>query len=150
MYHALTIHLPDSLFEEAQCIAWATSRALEEIIVCAATTRLPVSKGLPEEIAEDLAGLELLDVASLHEVMRSGMPPLLEQRLGGLLVQQQVSGLEAGAQAELQRLLSEADRWLLHKARTAMLLRLRGDTVPSLKELSEPFSFFQASESPAV
>lgn len=141
MHHALTIYLPDSLFKEVQRIARATGRAMEDILVCAATTRLPTSKGLPEEVADELASLELLNAVSLQEVMRSEMPPPLERRLCELLIQQQASSVEADTPPELEMLLNAADRLLLRKARAALLLRLQGDAVPSLKELSESFSF---------
>lgn len=141
MYHALTVQLPEDLFQSLQRIAQAIQRPIEEIVLCAMTTRLPASEGLPDEIIENLASLELLDAAALRQVMLSSVPPQPAQVLCELLRQQQNSALSVAAQEELDELLREADLLLLRKARAALLLRLRGNHVPSLKELREQIPF---------
>lgn len=141
MYHALTIQLPEDLFQFLQRIAQASQRPLEEIVLCAVTTRLPASEGLPDEIIKNLSSLELLDAAALRQVILSTVPAQHAQVLCELLIQQQFSALSVAGQAELDELLHEADLLLLRKARAALLLRLRGNLVPSLKELREQALF---------
>ena len=141
MYHALTVELPEDLFQSLQRIAQNTQRPIEDVVLCAATTRLPASKGLPDEIIENLSSLELLDAAALRQVMLSSGPAQSAQVLCELLIQQQFSALSVAAQSELDELLHEADLLLLRKARAALLLRLRGNPVPSLKELREQIPF---------
>lgn len=141
MYHALTIQVPEDLFQSLQRIAQASQRPLEEIVVCAVTTRLPASEGLPDEIIKNLASLELLDTAALRQVVLSSVPAQSAQVLCELLIQQQISALSVAAQAELDKLLHEADLLLLRKARAALLLRLRGNPVPSLQELRKEVLF---------
>lgn len=70
MSHAITLTLPDLLFEPVQRIARATNQPVEAVLLKALRVSLPPIDGLPGDIANALEGLEELDHASLDRVMR--------------------------------------------------------------------------------
>lgn len=70
MSHAITLTLPDLLFEPVQRIARATNQPVEAVLLKALQVSLPSIDGLPGVIADALERLEELDNASLDCVMR--------------------------------------------------------------------------------
>lgn len=142
MTHSITLTLPDDLFASLQRIAQGAQQTVEEVVLCALATRLPIGDGLPPDIAENLVELELLDEATLRQVMFTNVPEPEAIAIHELLFAQQCAPLDESAQAELNRLMRKADLVMLRKARAALLLRLRGKPVPTLKELRDQSPVF--------
>jgi predicted transcriptional regulator len=135
MSHAVTITLPDRLFEPIQRIAQATHQPLEMVLLTALQASLPPLEGLPAELVQELAGLEGLDDEALRKVMLEQVPEDAQEEIEELLGLNQagtLSDVDGERMAVLQRL---ADGVMLRKARAAVLLRFRGRRVPTAAEM---------------
>ncbi len=137
MTQTITLTLPDKLYEPIQRIAQATNRSVETVLLTALQTSLPSLEGLPEDLAEELSELEGLDNDRLRQILLETVPIDQQQALDILLQQNQSGGLTSSEQKTLDSLQKEADRVMLRKARAAVLLRFRGERVPTLAELRE-------------
>ncbi len=114
--HAVTLELPDEVYQRAQRVAQATQRPLEEVVI--EWIRPPVQVKLPE--LEHLPNDELLRVA------RTTLPPEHTQRLQELLAAQQQRSLSEDEQREAVELVEQEDFVTLRKARALFLLKQRG------------------------
>ncbi len=114
--HAVTLELPDEVYQRAQRVAQATRRPLEEVVL--EWIRPPVQVKLPE--LEHLPNDELLRAA------RATLPPEHTQRLQELLAAQQQRSLSEEEQREAVELVEQEDFVTLHKARALFLLKQRG------------------------
>jgi len=114
--HAVTLELPDEVYQRAQRVAQATRRPLEEVVI--EWIRPPVQVKLPE--LEHLPNDELLRVA------RTTLPPEHTQRLQELLAAQQQRSLSEDEQREAVELVEQEDFVTLRKARALFLLKQRG------------------------
>lgn len=114
--HAVTLELPDEVYQRAQRVAQATRRPLEEVVL--EWIRPPVQVKLPE--LEHLPNEELLRAA------RATLPPEHTQRLQELLAAQQQRSLSEDEQREAVELVEQEDFVTLRKARALFLLKQRG------------------------
>lgn len=114
--HAITLELPDAVYQQAQRAAQATRRPLEEIVI--EWIRPPVQGTLPE--------LERLPDDELLLAARSALPSDHAQRLQELLTIQQQRSLSEDEQQEAVALVEQEDLITLHKARAFFLLK-RGE-----------------------
>ncbi len=135
MSHAITLTLPDLLFEPVQRIARATNQPIEAVLLKALQVSLPPLDGLPEDLANTLAGLEELDNAALQLVMREQVRAEVQDEM-----QQLLEHLQAGQASDvdldrLHELRIRADSVMLRKARAAVILRFRGERIPTETEL---------------
>jgi hypothetical protein len=133
----IILNLPDKLYEPIQRTAQATNRSVETVLLTALQTSLPSLEGLPEELVQELAELETLDNDRLREILLEMVPVDQQQQLEALLQQNQAGELTEVGQETLNFLQTEADKVMLRKARAAVLLRFRGQRVPTLTELRE-------------
>ncbi|MFO0755853.1 MAG: hypothetical protein U0359_05150 [Byssovorax sp.] len=88
-------------------------------------------------MAADLVRLEALDDEALRAVVHERVGDDASEEIEALLEKNRAAAL---ADAELDRLHAlrrEADRTMLRKARAAVLLRFRGQPVPTMDELRE-------------
>ena len=137
MAQVVTLTLPDSFFQPIKRTAQATNQPIEDLLVHALQASLPPLEGLPEDLIENLTGLETLDDQSLWRVLGETVPAELQQELKALLGQQQSTSLSAAEYERLATLQREADLVMLRKARAAVLLRFRGKRIPTLTELGQ-------------
>ena len=114
--HAVTLELPDEVYQRARRVAQATRRPLEEVVL--EWIRPPVQVKLPE--LEHLPNDELLRAA------RATLPPEHTQRLQELLAAQQQRSLSEDEQREAVELVEQEDFITLRKARALFLLKQRG------------------------
>ena len=114
--HAITLELPDEIYQRAQHVAKTTRRSLEEV-VCE-WIRPPVQVTLPE--------LERLSDDELLQVARATFSAAHVQRLQNLLAAQQQRRLSADEQREAVALVEQEDSITLQKARALFLLKQRG------------------------
>ena len=137
MTQTITLNLPDRLYEPIQRIAKATNRSVEMVLLTALQTSLPSLEGLPEDLIQELAELETLDNHHLRQIMLEMVPFEQQRQLESLLHRNQAGKLTKAERETLTLLQKEADRVMLRKARAAVLLRFRGQRVPTLTELRE-------------
>ncbi len=135
MSHAITLTLPDLLFEPVQRIARATNQPVEAVLLKALQVSLPPLDGLPDAMADALAGLEELDNASLERVMREQVRAEDQDEMEQLLDRLQAGQASETEVARLDDLRTRADRVMLRNARAAVILRFRGERIPTEAEL---------------
>ncbi|MDI6794458.1 MAG: hypothetical protein QME81_16595 [bacterium] len=138
MAQTVTLELPKTVYLPVSRMARATSRPLENILVCALKTSLPPLDGLPPELVEELVELESQDDESLWQVLASRVPAEQQRKLDRLLRENQAGTVTEQERQKLDQLQHEADRIMLRKARAAVLLRFRGHRLPTLEELRRP------------
>jgi predicted transcriptional regulator len=130
---AITLRLPDRLYQRLANTAQATQRSLENVIVHALEVGSPPDwDDVPAEFQADLAALDRLDDDALWEIARSHKTADAMTRYDQLLERNQERALTDAECLELMTLRKEADRFMLCKAQAAVILRWRGHQVPSL------------------
>lgn len=137
MSQAITLNLPDNIFQPIARVAQATRLPVEELVLTALQASLPPLEGLPDEVSENLSALETLDEQSLRNVMLETVPVESAEQIHDLLERQQLGSLDNSEQIQLDSLQRQADLVMLRKARAAVLLRFRGKPVPTAAELRQ-------------
>lgn len=137
MTQTVTLTLPDRLYQPLVRMAQAMSRPVEDVLLNALQNTLPSLEGLPEPLVQELNALELLDNASLQRVLSETVPTAQQQKMEELLYRNQAEGLSLSERKRLQNLQNTANRVMLRKARAAVLLRFRGQRIPTLAELRQ-------------
>jgi predicted transcriptional regulator len=137
MSQTVTLTLPDKLYGPIQRIAEATDTTVEAVLLTALQASLPSLEGLSSELAQELFELEALDNEALRQVILETVPLDQQQELDSLLQQNQAGKLTKTETEQLAYLQSAADRIMLRKARAAVLLRFRGQRIPTVAELHQ-------------
>lgn len=128
----ITLHLPDSVYEQVEQRALEAHRSVEAEIV--ETVAAAVA---PEELSPDLLdaveGLTVLDDQSLWRAARLRVPEDVSARVEELNWKRQATGLDAQEDEELSRLLHVYERTMMVRAHAAKLLLQRGyEVLPTL------------------
>lgn len=129
---SITVTLPENLYERLKQASLAMRVPLDEVLVRALQVGSPPSwEDAPALFQADLAALDRLDDDYLWRITRSTQLNQIWSRYHELLDKNANGTITASEQAELERLRTEADRFVLRKAHAAALLRWRGHQVPS-------------------
>jgi predicted transcriptional regulator len=132
MSEAITLQLPDRLYQRLVNTAQATHRPLEAVIVQALEVGAPPDwDDIPAEFQAEVAALDRLDDAALWEIARSNKLVAAMTRYDELLDRNQAGTLTDGERWELSQLRQESDRLMICKAQAAAILRWRGHQVLS-------------------
>lgn len=137
MSHAITLTLPDRLYEPIRRIAQATNQPLETVLLTALQASLPPLDGLSAEMADELGRLEELDNKALRSVMFEAAPEIEQNEAEDLLGANRSRALTADERERLLAIQRAADRLMLRKARAAVLLRFRGQHIPTAAEMRD-------------
>lgn len=144
---AVTINLPDSLYERLARRASRTRRSLETELVEAVSASLPEEPpagagdepgALPDDMAEAIAALHLLDDEALWRAARTRLSAEKSVEIEALHLKRQSEGLSAPETAGLALLMNEYTRAMLVRSRAAALLKQRGHDVSGLLPGHEP------------
>jgi hypothetical protein len=128
---SVTLQLPEYLFVRLQHAAQAMRQPLDEVLVRAVEVGSPpIWDDVPAAFQADLAALDKLDDESLWRIARSKQTGQDWTRYHALLESNAAGAISAEERAELTRLRTEADRFMLRKAHAAALLRWRGHQIP--------------------
>lgn len=114
--HAVTLELPDEIYQRAQYVAKTTQRSLEEV----------VCEWIRPPIQVAALDLERLSDDELRQIARANLPSGHAHRLQELLAVQQQRSLSADEQREAVALVEQEDSVTLQKARALFLLKQRG------------------------
>jgi hypothetical protein len=132
----LTIHLPASAARRLRRVAEIARRPVDEVLAETLYATLPpLLEDVPAAFQADLARLETLPSEALHEQMRTVLRPEHVTRyetLQAIRVERQLTEIE---QQEWETLRMEADHLMFRKAYAAVLLKWRGERIPTLAEL---------------
>lgn len=130
--HAVTLHLPETLYERFRQRAEWSHRTLETELLDAVASAAPVEDELQPELAEAVEALDLLDDQELWHLARQTMSAEAVRELEALHGKQRDHGLTPAEDEARVRLIREYERSLLIRAQAASLLKSRGHDVASL------------------
>ncbi len=137
MPQTLSLTLPDNLYQPVNRVARAVNKPVEAVLVEAIRSSLPPLDDLPADLAEEITDLENMDNDSLRHALYETVPDDQQETLESLLQRNQESVLSNADQKQLDALQKSADRVMLRTARAAVLLRFRGERLPTLSELHQ-------------
>jgi hypothetical protein len=133
----LTIHLPASAARRLRRVAEIAHRPVDEVLAETLYATLPpLLEDVPAAFHADLARLETLPSEALHEQMRAVLRPENITRYETLQAIRTERRFLESEQQEWESLRFEADRLMFRKAYAAVLLKWRGERVPSSAELA--------------
>ena len=135
--HQITLKLPDSLYRPVRRLARASHKPIENVLLTALHSSLPPLDDLSSDLAKELADLETQSSEELRQVLLETVPLDQQETLDSLLYRNQLGILTDTEQEQLTSLQQAADRIMLRKARAAVLLRFRGERLPTLTELRQ-------------
>jgi hypothetical protein len=143
MAQTITLAIPDKLYAPIKRSAAGTNQSIEAVVLNALQASLPPLEGLPPEIMDELVQLETLDNEALRQVLLEFISPDQQEVLQELLDKKREDSLSVKEQEELTQLHKEAEKIMLRKARAGVLLRFRGQRLPTLAELEEMSRAYQ-------
>jgi len=130
MSEAITLQLPERLYQRLVNTAQATQRSLEAVVVRALEVGAPPDwEDIPAEFQADVAALDCLDDAALWQIALGCKTAAAMRRYDELLDRNQAGKLSHAERLELTQLRQDADRWMICKAQAAVILRWRGHQV---------------------
>lgn len=132
----LTLHLPASAVRRLRRVAEIAGRPLDEVVADTLNAGLPpMLEDVPHQYQSDLAQLERLPNEALRQVMYATASAEEVARYESLKAIRAERALTEPEQHELNQLNFQAERLMFRKAYAAVLLKWRGERVPSLAEL---------------
>ncbi len=129
---AVTLHLPELVYQRAKHAAEVLQRPVEDLIVDTLTSTLPVLDDVPIEMGGEIAAMAHLSDEALQGLATSTLRPERQVLLSELLDQQGCGELDEVGQRELAVLMAEYGRLMLRRAKAVALLLARGKPVPVL------------------
>ncbi len=132
MGHAITLHLPNQLYEHYLEQAQAARRAVEAELLKVVTAAAQDVVALPEDLEDAVAALPGLDDEELWKIAKERFAPERSCELENLHFKQQDQGLNDEEKVRVQDLLHQSESTMLLRAEAAKLLDDRGHDVSSL------------------
>ncbi len=131
----VTLSLPHDLFESIRRAAKGMKKPVEQALVTIVAGATPSLEKVPLKYRRELEAMETLEDQVLWKETTSSLAPGKRRRLESLLQKQQRSELVDDEQEELALLRDQADRLMLRRSYSYLLLKYRGHRIPSLAEL---------------
>lgn len=132
----LTIHLPVSAARRLRRVAEIAHRPVDDVVAETLQATLPpLLEDVPAAFRDDLAALELLTTAELWQQMNARLDEQRIARYDALLAANAARPLSGDERQDLAILRAEADRLMFRKAYAAVLLKWRGERIPTLADL---------------
>lgn len=131
----VTISLPENLYQVVRQRADTRRRTIEAelaVVIGEALAGSDESGHLPDDIAETVHQLTLLDTDDLWRAARTTVPPETSDRMQELVTKRQSVGLTGDEEHEAAQLGRLADRVMMVRAEAAALLAARGADVSTL------------------
>lgn len=135
---AVTVSLPEPLYERLARRAQRTRRTVEAELADAVATLPDEPDELPLDMAEAIAALHLLGDEDLWRAARQCLAREKADDIEELHFKRQREGLSASENEALAMLMKEYTRIMLVRSRSAALLKQRGQDVSGLLEGHEP------------
>ena len=131
--HAITLHLPETLYKRFQQRAEWTHRSLETELLDAVASAASVEGELSPELIEAIAALDQLGDEELWRLAKEAMSREASQQLESLHLKQRDEGLSQDEDATRAMLIQEYERSMLIRAQAAKLLKDRGHDVSRIR-----------------
>lgn len=127
--HAITLRLPETLYERFRRRAEWTHRSLETELLEAVAAAASVPGELSAELIEAVETLEALTDEELWRLAREAMSREASQELEALHSKQRDQELTEAENAARGRLIAEYERTVLVRAQAARILKNRGHDI---------------------
>lgn len=135
--HAITLDVPETVYDQIQRAAEKVQRPVEDILVEAIAAIAPVMNTAPVEMRSSLAQMAYLNDAALWQAARATMPVEQRARLETLHQRRQAGdSLAAEEETEEQALLALYRETVLVRAQAAVLLKQRNYDVADLQQFT--------------
>lgn len=139
MTQAITINLPDQLYEQLRRTAVLSRQPVESIIAHSLAHSLPpLLEEIPSEFQADVFPLLNMNKEELLSEARSIFPARQTEEYEDLLEKKKTGELTKSEVAKFQALKRAADVLTFRKSYAAVLLKRRGYRIPSLNDLPRP------------
>ena len=130
--HAITLHLPETLYERFRQRAEWSRRSLETELLEAVASAAPAEAELSPDLIRALEALEGLADEELWQLARKAMSQEASQELEALHLKQRDQGLSQDEDAARAKLIREYELAMLIRAQATRLLKDRGHDVSTL------------------
>lgn len=130
--HAVTLHLPETLYKRLRQRAEWSHRSLETEILEAVASAASVEGELSPELIQAVEALEGVADEDLWRLARKVMSQEASQELEALHFKQRDEGLSQEEEATRAKLIQEYEWTMLIRAQAASLLKDRGHDISSL------------------
>lgn len=135
----VTIQLPAAAAHRLRRVAALARRPIDEVIADTLNATLPpLLEDVPLAFQADLAPLEMLSNEALRAQVQALVPIANVARYEALQALRAKRSLTVPEHQEWDALQQEADRLMFCKAYAAVLLKWRGERIPSVAELAAP------------
>ncbi len=129
----VTVHFPKPVYRRLQQQARVMKQPVDEIVVGSVQRGLPAwMNRFPEELEKELECLDRLSSAQLRKLALSKLSRNKQRRLETLLHKNSEGTMTAKEEAELDGLHLETSLATLKKAKALVLLKSRGEILPTL------------------
>ena len=136
MAQAITIHIPDMLYDQLKRTAELSQRSIDTIVAHSLSHSIaPLLEDIPAEYQADVYPLLEMDETALQAEARRIFPTDRWSTYEALLEKKKEGRLTEKEHAKLDALRREADILMFRKAYAAVLLKRRGSHPPSIHEL---------------
>ncbi len=130
--HAITLNLPETLYQYFRKRVEWTRRSLEDEVLDAVASGASLDEELTPELVESLDAMGESDDEELWRLARKTMPREASQELEALHYKQQDEGLDSAEDAIRAKLIQDYERTILIRAQAARLLKERGHDISAL------------------
>lgn len=133
MAHAVTLELPNSIYDHFMRRAEQARRTLEaELLDAVRFMASDTQERLPDDLEAEISRLEAFDDEALWQTARSHLPDEASAQLEALNFKQKSEGLTPAERESLSQLLYQYERFMLLRAHAATHLKSRGHDVSCL------------------
>lgn len=138
MAQIVTLQLPDNVYYHAKRAAEATQKAIEEVLITRLSSTVPpLVDEMTSPFKEELRKLETMRDGELLELTKKELSIAQQRKYARLLRHNSRGAITPKEEQELEALQIEADRLMLKRAYAYNLLKWRGHSIPSQKEIEE-------------
>ena len=136
MTQALTIQLPETIYQHLQTVASVSKQSLEQLIHQSLQGNLPpLMPRVGIDMQADFLAMQTVSIPELKQIALSQIEPKTQSRHVNLLEKNSQGTITNEKQRELAELRHHADQLTLRKAYAWALLRWRGYPMPKLAEI---------------
>ncbi|MCP4167583.1 MAG: hypothetical protein GY759_17065 [Chloroflexi bacterium] len=122
----ITVKLPQSIVRRLQRAAEITYRSVDEVLASTVEAALSAPSDLPDELADELAAMHLLNDEALHAAAQPSLSAADQQRLQQLNQEAGEGELTLAEATEQTALLAAYYRSMLRRAQALAVLAQRG------------------------
>ena len=130
--HAITLHLPETLYERFRQRATWSRRSVETELLDAVASAAPTEGELSTALIGVMDSLGGMSDSELWRMAREAMSPKASEALEALHQKQRDEGLSPAEDAARAELIHEYERFMLVRAQAAKLLKDRGHDIAKL------------------